>query len=250
VWHVRVLSIKVFPGATNLPLWTAVDRGFLAERGLALDIRHTGGSVEQLTELVAGKHDLVLTLMDNVVAYRSRQGEVAAEGDSDLIAVFGCDDGFPRFSAQSWVSSFEDLRGRTISVDAMTTGLAFLLRRLLAQKGIAETDLSIIPVGGVLQRWEAMVAGGHDATFLDPANRSAAVAMLMAHLPALDGETAEWTCAAFLDDVGGLFRHGLIRSEGVASLLDLRREFGPAGGELSPPEDYFDLRYLRLASAL
>ncbi len=162
----HTLAIKVFPGATNLPLWVAEAYGFLRARGLALDIRDTAGSVEQLTELIAGEHDLVMTLMDNVVAYASGQGEVAAAGDSDLVAVIGSDDGFSRLVVQPDISGLPDLRGRTLSVDAMTTGLAFVLRRLLALNGVEESTETFGPAGGVLQRWPAMMAGRPAATLL------------------------------------------------------------------------------------
>lgn len=162
----RTLTIKVFPGAMNLALWAAADRGFLEKHGLAVDIRYTGGSVEQLTELIAGEHDLVLTSIDNTVAYKEGQGEVATEGDSDLVAFMGCDDAYLRFVVQPDIKSFADLRGKTLSVDAMTTGFAFVLRRMLATNGIGEDEVEWAAAGGVMQRWQALMEGVHAGTLL------------------------------------------------------------------------------------
>jgi ABC-type nitrate/sulfonate/bicarbonate transport system substrate-binding protein len=163
----RTLTIKVFPGAMNLALWAAADRGFLEKRGLAVDIRYTAGSVEQLTEMIAGEHDLLLTSIDNTIAYKEGQGEVPVSGgDTDLVAVMGCDDAYLRFVVQPDIKSFDDLRGRQLSVDAMTTGFAFVLRRMLAANGIAEDEVEWVAAGGVMQRWQAMMAGTHGGTLL------------------------------------------------------------------------------------
>jgi ABC-type nitrate/sulfonate/bicarbonate transport system substrate-binding protein len=303
----HTLSIKVFPGATNLPLWVAASHGFLEERDLALDIRYTGGSVEQLTELMAGQHDLVMTLMDNVIAYSDAQGEVSADGDCDLVAFIGSDDGFPRFVVQPDIRRFEDVRGQSLSVDAMTTGLAFLLRRLLALNGVGDDEVQFVPVGGVLQRWQAMMRGEHAGTLLvtpfefmgEPQklrvlargsdvcrsyqgnvlatrrqwaeehtdklvaftaaylealdwlfaaeNRSAAVELLLAHLPHMTRPVAEQTCDVLLGGSGGFFRDGRFDMEGVASVIALRRDYGPAGRDLREPRAYIDMRLLQRA---
>ena len=163
----RTLTIKVFPGAMNLALWSAADRGFLEKRGLAVDIRYTGGSVEQLTEFIAGQHDLLLTSIDNPIAYKEGQGEVPVSGgDTDLVSVMGCDDAYLRFVVQPEIKSFADLRGKVLTVDAMTTGFAFVLRRMLAVNGIAEDAVTWTTAGGVLQRFQALMEGKHAGTLL------------------------------------------------------------------------------------
>ena len=163
----RTLTIKVFPGAMNLALWAAADRGFLERRGLAVDIRYTGGSVEQLTEFIVGEHDLLLTSIDNTIAYKEGQGEVPVSGgDTDLVAVMGCDDAYLRFVVQPDIGSFADLRGKVLTVDAMTTGFAFVLRRMLAVNGIGEDEVTWTAAGGVLQRFQALMAGEHAGTLL------------------------------------------------------------------------------------
>ena len=83
------LIINVFPGAINLPLWAGAAHGMFARRGIETELVMTPNSVEQLTGLAAGKFDIAMTAIDNIVAYREKQGEVRAEGDTDFFAFMG-----------------------------------------------------------------------------------------------------------------------------------------------------------------
>ena len=111
----------------------------------------------QLTGLIDGDFDLAITLVDNVVAYREGQGEVAAVGE-DLAAFMACDTRvFPSLVTLPEVRSYADLRGRTLSVDAKATGYALVLQAMLEHGGLAPGDYRIESVGGVLQRFEALL---------------------------------------------------------------------------------------------
>jgi ABC-type nitrate/sulfonate/bicarbonate transport system substrate-binding protein len=162
----RELSIIVFPGGFNLPLWAGMSQGFYARRGLALKLHFTASSMEQLSGLVRGDWDIGLTAFDNVVAYQEGQGEAAIDRAPDLFVFMGGDDAFLRFVVEGGVKSYADLRGKTLSVDALTTGFAFVLRKMLALNGIAENEVAFARAGGVMQRWEALKAGTHAGTLL------------------------------------------------------------------------------------
>jgi len=162
----RPLSVIVFPGGFNLPLWAGMEHGFFRSRGLDLQLRFTTNSVEQLTALIEGSSDIGLTGFDNIVAYQEGQGEAAIERAPDLFAFMGGDDAFLRLVVQPDIRSYADLRGRTLSVDALTTGFAFVLRRMLARNGIGENEVRFERAGGVLQRFEALQAGTHAGTLL------------------------------------------------------------------------------------
>jgi len=162
----RTLSVIVFPGGFNLPLWSGIAQGFYARQGLALELHFTGSSMEQLAGLIAGKWDLGLTGFDNVVAYQEGQGEAAIDRVPDLFAFMGGDDAFLRIVVQKDIARYADLRGKTLSVDALTTGFAFVLRKMLAMNGIKESDVNFERAGGVMQRWEALKAGKHAGTLL------------------------------------------------------------------------------------
>jgi ABC-type nitrate/sulfonate/bicarbonate transport system substrate-binding protein len=54
------------------------------------------------------------------------------------------------------VKSYADLKGRTLSVDALTTGYAFVLLDLLERSGLKRSDFETVRAGGVLQRWDEL----------------------------------------------------------------------------------------------
>lgn len=155
----KSVRLIVFPGAFNWPVWVASSRGLFAAEGVEVAVSQTPGSVFQLTGLIDGAFDLGITLVDNVVAYREGQGEVPAVGE-DLAAFMACDTRvFPSLITLPEVRSYADLRGRSLSVDARTTGYALVLQAMLERGGLAPGDYRIESVGGVLQRFEALLAG-------------------------------------------------------------------------------------------
>ncbi len=162
----RRLSAIVFPGGFNLPLWTAIDRGFVARAGIEIEVSYTTSSVEQLSGLIEARWDLGLTGFDNVVAYQEGQGEANVSVPSDLFAFMGGDNAFLRLVVQPDVKSYSDLKGRVLSVDALTTGFAFVLRKMRSANGVRESDVTFECAGGALQRFEALKAGAHAGTLL------------------------------------------------------------------------------------
>ena len=78
----------------------------------------------------------------------------------------GGDNGFLSLITVPEVRNVTDLKGRTVSVDARTTGYAFVLFDLLKRKGLDDADYKVEKAGGVLQRWEALKEKKHDGTLL------------------------------------------------------------------------------------
>ena len=160
------LRVIVFPGAFNWPLWVAEDKGFFASERLAVAITPTPNSTFQMKGLIQGEFDIAMTAMDNVIAYREGQGEAGVDGP-DLVAVMGSDAGFLRLVASPQSRGYADLRGKTLSVDALTTGYAFVLLELLERHGLVlDRDYKTERAGGVLQRYQALLERKHAATIL------------------------------------------------------------------------------------
>ena len=150
------INLMVFAGAFNWPVWVAQDRGLFARDGLTVNVTETPGSVVQWTSLAEGRSDIVITLMDNVVAYREGQGE-APVTVPDAIAVMASDALLmPALMTQPDIKSYDDLRGQTLSVDAALTGLALILYALLEKGGLKPGDYQIVRTGGVLGRFEGL----------------------------------------------------------------------------------------------
>jgi ABC-type nitrate/sulfonate/bicarbonate transport system substrate-binding protein len=78
----------------------------------------------------------------------------------------GGDNGLLSLASVPELKSYADLKGRTLSVDAMTTGYAFVLFDMLRRHGLNPGDYRIEKAGGVLARWQALLAHRHDGTML------------------------------------------------------------------------------------
>lgn len=160
------LTVISFGGGFNLPLWAARDQGFFAREGIAFNLVITADSRQVFTGLMDGRYQLAMTAFDNIVAYQEGQGEVRFEQPTDFVAVMGSDDGFLSLVAVPEVRTVADLRGRTVSVDAMTNGFAFALREMLARGGVPESEVKWARAGGTDRRYAALMARQHDATLL------------------------------------------------------------------------------------
>ena len=159
-------SVIVFPGGFNWPIWVAQDKGSFAKGGLEVKLTPTPSSAFQLSNLIDGKFDIGHTAIDNVVAYMEGQGEAKVETKPDLVVFMGGDNGFLSLVTQPDVKSYNDLKGKTVSVDAMTTGYAFVLFDLLKRNGLTTADYKVERAGGVMGRWQALQETKHAGTML------------------------------------------------------------------------------------
>jgi ABC-type nitrate/sulfonate/bicarbonate transport system substrate-binding protein len=160
------LALIVFPGGFNLPIWAAQRQGFFEENGVHVALTDTPSSTFQMQGLAGGRFDIAMTAFDNVVAYQEGQGEIETAPDADMFAFMGSDNGFLSVVGGRDIKSFADLKGKKLSVDALTTGYAFVLRELLARNGISESDVIFERAGGALTRFQELLKGTHAATVL------------------------------------------------------------------------------------
>jgi ABC-type nitrate/sulfonate/bicarbonate transport system substrate-binding protein len=162
----KAVNVIVFPGGFNWPIWVAQEKGLFARNGIDVKLTPTPSSVFQLTNLIDGKFDIAMTAIDNLIAYREGQGEAPKLGP-DLFAFMGSDNGFLRLVTVPEVKSFGDLRGKELSVDALTTGYAFVLLEILERNGLQkDRDFKTPAAGGVLQRFQALMEKKHAGTLL------------------------------------------------------------------------------------
>ena len=159
------LEVIVFAGGFNWPIWVAQENGYFRDNGVTVNLTPTPGSVLQMVSLIDGKFDIAMTAVDNLIAYREGEGEDPKVGP-DLIAVMGADQGFLKLVSVPEITAIDGLRGKTVSVDARSTGYAFVLFELLDRAGLREPDYRVERAGGVLQRFQALMEKKHDATLL------------------------------------------------------------------------------------
>jgi ABC-type nitrate/sulfonate/bicarbonate transport system substrate-binding protein len=160
------LRVIAFDGGWNLPIWAGQRQGFFEANGVAVQLSYTPSSAFLVQTLFDGKSDIATAAIDNLIAYQEGQGEAKIPDDPDLFAFIGCDSGFATVVSAPALKTFADLKGKTISVDAMTTGYAFVVRELVTRNGLAENDVSFVRAGGTANRYKELLAGKHDATLL------------------------------------------------------------------------------------
>src|ERR1700740_2080796 len=160
------ITVNVFPGGFNWGLYVAQERGLFENNSIRVNVQATPGSVAQMTGLAEGKFDIAMTAVDNIVAYVEGQGEAPIGPQPEFFAFMGSDTGFLSLVTASDVKTVAELKGRTLSVDALTTGYAFVLFDILRRGGLAEGDYQVAKVGGMVQRWNALREHKQDGTML------------------------------------------------------------------------------------
>jgi ABC-type nitrate/sulfonate/bicarbonate transport system substrate-binding protein len=178
VKNLPFVTVNVFPGGFNWGVHVGQDKGFFKQAGILVEVQGTPNSVTQMTDFSQGKFDIAMTAVDNIVAYVEGQGEAPIGPQGDFMAVMGSDSGFLSLVAAPSVQKIEDLAGKTLSVDAMTTGYAFVLYEIMRRHGLnrdgldkdglnkGKGDYEIVRAGGMVQRWNALREGKHAATLL------------------------------------------------------------------------------------
>ena len=132
------------------------------ERGLLDDVdlieTRTTGSAAQLTGLLEGSLDVVVTAIDNLFEW------TRAGADVRLVAQVEATTPLAIFTRPE-VDSLEGLAGGRFAVDAFDNGFALVARYLLGQAGV---QVDYIEVGGVKERLDALLAGEVTGTLLGP----------------------------------------------------------------------------------
>jgi hypothetical protein len=131
--------------------------------GVTLEAERNPSSDAQFEALACGQADAVVTAMDNVMDWNLRPGP------KDFRVVAQLERTTPlTLVGRQGRASVADLRGATILVDAPRNGFVVALRAMLAAQGFEVDAYALAPVGGVQERYEAMLAGRGDATLLGP----------------------------------------------------------------------------------
>jgi ABC-type nitrate/sulfonate/bicarbonate transport system substrate-binding protein len=159
----RVIS---FPGGANLPLWVAADKGFFEREQLAVNVSPTPNSVVLVQSLINDEQDIALAAFDNVVAYQEDQGDLKLSNKPDFFAFMGISHGTVRLDVNPEISSYADLRGKTLAVDALTTGYSLVLEKLLQLGGLQPNEYRLDPVGATATRAQGLVENKFAGTIL------------------------------------------------------------------------------------
>ncbi len=159
-------SIKIiaFPGAPNLPVFAAIEHGIFDKHGVHVSLTTTPSSVYQIQAFHAGEFDLAFTAFDNIVAYQEGQGAAQLEGASDFCVVMGATQVELSAVMSAEIKTAQDIKGKSLALDAVGTGFAFVLYDMLEQLGLHLNDYSRVPVGATPERWQSVKDGQHVGT--------------------------------------------------------------------------------------
>ena len=162
-WSQTQLKVKMFPGAQALPVLAAVSEGIFARHGLRVEVLFTVNSEEQRNGLAAGEFQIAQAAVDNAVA----MVELAKH---DVVIVTGGDNSMNELIVQPDITSYAQLRGQTVLVDAPNTAYALQLKKILLMHGLKEgADYTLNPIGGTALRLKGMRENrSFKATMLNP----------------------------------------------------------------------------------
>ena len=107
-----------------------------------------------------------MAAFDNVVAYQEGQGEAELSTTPDFFAFMGFSRGTVRLVVSPDVKGYDDLRGKTLAVDAIATGYSLVLQKLLQLGGLKEGDYRLESVGATGTRAQALMENKFAGTIL------------------------------------------------------------------------------------
>lgn len=181
------------------------------ELGVPVDVRETGGSVENLQQLTAGQSQLAFSTVDAVQACTPGVDEV------DVRALARVYDDFVHLvvPADSEIEEIDDLAGQTVSLGAPGSGTELIAERLLTATGVQLDSLEGVNLG-LDASVSALRSGEIDAFFWSGGLRTPGLLDLSDEVP-----IRLISLGAAAEEVrevhGSCYRHGVV-PEGVYGL--------------------------------
>ena len=151
-----VASSKVLGFA---PLWAADKKGFFEREGLDAEVTAMRGTAPTMQALVSDSIHVAFSANDGPIGLVEKGLDVAmiAGGSKTTHMIMGGKD----------FKTYEDLRGATIGSSTLTSGTAFLLRRMLKSHGLEyPKDYKLVNVRGSGPAFAALSTGQIAAAIL------------------------------------------------------------------------------------
>jgi ABC-type nitrate/sulfonate/bicarbonate transport system substrate-binding protein len=152
-------TIKIGLFNRDAAIITAVEKGFLKQENIAVEINTVTDSPTLLRNLIKGNYDLILNNADNVIAWAEGQGEDPQK--NDFVIFLGGSQGVDqKLVVAPGVNDFADLKGKLLAADAVTTGYAVVAIAILKKHGLEwQKDYQIKSFGNTGARADAMSRG-------------------------------------------------------------------------------------------
>jgi len=249
------------------PLWVASGKGFLKREGLDAEVTAIRGTAPTMQALVSDSIYVALAANDAVIGL--------VEKGMDLVMIAAGAKTTHMIMGGKKYKTYEDLRGATIGSSTLTSGTAFLLKRVLKSQGLEyPRDYKLINVGGSGSAFTALstVVPNYLLSSFSVRREWAAdhreevIRFLKAVLKArrwLDENKQEAAdfLAKDLDMKLALARKGLnyyldnrawdpnlnIDMDGLKTVVEIYAEQADMKGPIPSPDKYVDLSYLKEA---
>jgi ABC-type nitrate/sulfonate/bicarbonate transport system substrate-binding protein len=141
------------------PLWVADKKGFFEREGLDAQVIVTNGTAPSMQALVAESIKATLAANDGPIGL--------VEKGIDISMIAGGSKTTHMILGGKGIKTYEDLRGKTIGSSTLTSGTAFLMRKVLKTKGLEyPKDYTLVSVGGTGPSFMALTSGKIDASIL------------------------------------------------------------------------------------
>ncbi len=141
------------------PLWAASGMGFLKREGLDSEVTAIRGTAPTMQALISDSIYVALSANDGPIGLVEKGMDIAmiAGGSKTTHMIMG----------GKGYKTYEDLRGATIGSSTLTSGTAFLLRRVLKTQGLEyPRDYKLVNVGGSGPAFTALSTGNVAAAIL------------------------------------------------------------------------------------
>jgi len=134
-------------------------KDFLKQENIRVDINTVTDSPTLLRNLISGKYDLILNNADNVIAWAEGQGEDPQK--NDFVIFLGGSQGVDqKLVVSPGINDYQDLKGKVLAADAVTTGYAVVAMAILKKYGLEwKRDYTVKSFGNTVARADAMSRG-------------------------------------------------------------------------------------------
>src|SRR5947207_2228619 len=133
----------------------------LFDDALELDVVRTTSSIEQRDRMLFDNCDAGLTAIDNLIKWNAQGADLRLVAQVERTTVLD-------LVAAPGIAAISDLRGATLAVDAVDSGFAIVLQKILIDHGVPADDYELLSAGGINERCDALVSGQATAGLLGP----------------------------------------------------------------------------------
>jgi ABC-type nitrate/sulfonate/bicarbonate transport system substrate-binding protein len=153
-------SVRISSFSVPTPLLAASEGGFFRAESLDVSIEKATSSTRQFDDLLAGDLHIIHTAADNVMKH-------VQSGGTEVCIVATLQLGLAmHLVVGREISTWEDLRGSVVGVDAADSGYAVVLYDLLARNGLPQGTYEVLAGGDTETRAAAVIEGATSACML------------------------------------------------------------------------------------